>query len=647
MLQRQEGRMKLARLFSSFSIGTMEIRNRIVMPPMATHYASPEGFVTDRQIAYYVERAKGGVGYITVEHTGILQQGKASPKMLLISSDEHAARIENLIEAVHKAGGKIVVQINHAGRQTSSTVTGSPIVGPSPIPCPTRTEIPRELSGPEIQEIIEAFAVAAERVKNAGADGVELHMAHGYLVCSFLSPFSNRRRDQYGGDIQGRARFAIEVLRSVRNRVGQEFPIICRLSGDEYVDGGLKIEETKKIARILEKEGTDALHISACNVASGYLNQPPYYVEEGVFVHLAEAVKSAVDVPVITVGRIRNPVMADQILRDGKADLVSMGRALIADPYMPRKAKEGRFEEIVPCLSCNRCIQTQRKEAIRCAVNPEAGNESRFKISKSDQPKKVWVIGGGPGGLKAAEIAALRGHEVTIFERSNNLGGRMRFAAIPPKKTVLNDFLDYLEKRVNKLGVTLELGKKFNVEMVETNKPDAVIVASGATPLFPNWKGIEASGALSVDAVLTEQGNVGRRVLVIGAGGVGAETADYLSEIGNEVTLIEMLEEIASDLVTHLKYYLSKRLIEKGVTILTSTKVKELGKGYVLVEDTSGTRKIEGFDTIVLAVGSKSDDSVAKDLEGKVPVLHVIGDASKPREALEAVYEAEEVALKI
>jgi 2,4-dienoyl-CoA reductase-like NADH-dependent reductase (Old Yellow Enzyme family)/thioredoxin reductase len=625
----------------------MEIRNRIVMPPMATHYASPEGFVTDRQIAYYVERAKGGVGYITVEHTGILQQGKASPKMLLISSDEHAARIENLIEAVHKAGGKIVVQINHAGRQTSSTVTGSPIVGPSPIPCPTRTEIPRELSGPEIQEIIEAFAVAAERVKNAGADGVELHMAHGYLVCSFLSPFSNRRRDQYGGDIQGRARFAIEVLRSVRNRVGQEFPIICRLSGDEYVDGGLKIEETKKIARILEKEGTDALHISACNVASGYLNQPPYYVEEGVFVHLAEAVKSAVDVPVITVGRIRNPVMADQILRDGKADLVSMGRALIADPYMPRKAKEGRFEEIVPCLSCNRCIQTQRKEAIRCAVNPEAGNESRFKISKSDQPKKVWVIGGGPGGLKAAEIAALRGHEVTIFERSNNLGGRMRFAAIPPKKTVLNDFLDYLEKRVNKLGVTLELGKKFNVEMVETNKPDAVIVASGATPLFPNWKGIEASGALSVDAVLTEQGNVGRRVLVIGAGGVGAETADYLSEIGNEVTLIEMLEEIASDLVTHLKYYLSKRLIEKGVTILTSTKVKELGKGYVLVEDTSGTRKIEGFDTIVLAVGSKSDDSVAKDLEGKVPVLHVIGDASKPREALEAVYEAEEVALKI
>jgi NADPH-dependent 2,4-dienoyl-CoA reductase/sulfur reductase-like enzyme len=419
------------------------------------------------------------------------------------------------------------------------------------------------------------------------------------------------------------------------------------LSGDEYVDGGLKIEETKQIAQILEKEGADALHVSACNVVSGYLNQPPYYVEEGVFVHLAEAIKSVVNIPVITVGRIRNPVMADQIVRDGKADFVSMGRALIADPYLPKKAEEGRFEEIIPCISCNRCIQTQRKEAIQCAVNPETGNEDRFKISKSDRPKKVWVIGGGPAGLKAAEVAALRGHKVTVFERGNQLGGRMRLAAIPPKKAVLNDFLDYLERRVRGLGVTLELGREFTVEMVGTGKPDAVIVASGARPLVPDWKGINESNALSVDAVLTGEGNVGNRVLVVGGGGIGAETADYLSEMGKEVTLIEMLEEIASDLVTHLKYYLSQRLSEKGVTILLSTKVKEIGKDYALVEDASGTRKIEGFDAIVLAVGSKSDDCIAKELADKVPVLYVIGDAFKPREALEAVHEGEEIALKI
>ena len=643
----EKDKLSLDKLFSSFSMGTLEVKNRIVMPPLATNYASPEGFVTERQISYYVERARGGVGYITVEHTGILQQGKASPKMLLISTDEHVSRIGKLIKAVHRVGGKIVVQINHAGRQTSSAVTGYPIIGPSPIPCPTRDEIPRELSMVEIEEIVEAFSMAAQRVKKAGADGVELHMAHGYLICSFLSPFSNRRTDQYGGDIQGRARFAREVLRSVRNRVGPDFPIICRLSGDEYVAGGLKIEDSSQFAKILEQEGTDALHVSACNAASSYLNQPPYYVEEGVFVHLAEAIKSVVNIPVITVGRIRNPVMADQILRDGKADLVSMGRALIADPHLPNKAKEGRLEEINFCIACNRCIQTQRRGALQCAVNPEAGNEDQFKFSKTDSPKRVWVIGGGPGGLKAAEIATLRGHQVTLFEKDHKLGGRMRLAAIPPKKAALNDFLDYLERRVRGLGVLLKLGNEFIPDMLGPDKPDAVIVASGALPLFPDWKGVKESGALSVDDVLSKRVDVGKRVLVVGAGGVGAETADYLSEMGKEVTLVEMLEEIASDLVTHLKHYLSQRLVEKGVTILTATKVKELGRGYALVEDASGNRKIGEFDAIVLAVGSRANDHIAKSLQGKVPELYVIGDASEPREALEAVYEGEETAMKI
>lgn len=639
--------MSLDALFSPCAIGTLQTKNRIVMPPMATNYASPEGFVTDRLIAYYVERARGGVGYITVEHTGILQQGKASPRMLLISTDEHASGMARLIEAVHRAGGKIVVQINHAGRQTSSAVTGSPIVGPSPIACPTRNEIPRELTIGEIEEITQAFSAAAQRVKSAGADGVELHMAHGYLICAFLSPFSNRRSDRYGGDLEGRTRFARDVLHSVRNRVGPDFPIVCRMSADEYVDGGLRIEETKQIARILEKEGADALHVSACNAASGYLNHPTYYVEEGVFVHLAEAIKSAVRLPVITVGRIRNPVMADQIVRDGKADLVSMGRALIADPYLPRKAEAGRFEEIIPCLSCNRCVQTLRKDSVRCTVNPETGNEAQFRFSKSDRPKTIWVVGGGPGGLKAAEIATLRGHEVTLFERDRKLGGRMRVAAIPPKKAVLNEYLRYLERRVRSLGVTLELGRECTVEMVGAAKPDAVIVASGARPLIPDWKGIEESGAISAEAALAGEGSVGKRVLVVGGSGIGAETADYLSEMGKQVTVVEMLGEIALDFVGHLRYYLSQRLAEKGVSILTSTTVKELGKGYALVEDTSGIRKLEGFDTIVLAVGSKPDDRIARAIEGKVPELYVVGDASKPGEILQAVYDAEEAAIKI
>ena len=645
--------MELHKLFSSFHIGPLKMQNRIVMPPMATNYATPEGFVTERQIAYYVERAKGGVGYITVEHTGVLQQGKASPNMLMISTDEHASQIESLVEAVHGVGGKIVVQINHAGRQTLPSVTGSPIVGPSPIPAtpipdPSKSNMPRELSVSEIREITEAFTAAAERVKKAGADGVELHMAHGYLLCSFLSPFSNRRTDLYGGDIHGRARFPVEVLESVRSSVGQDFPIICRLSGDEYVDGGLKIEETKEIAVILEREGADALHISACNAVSGYLNHPPYYVEEGIFVHLAQGIKSVVDIPVITVGRIRNPAMAEEVLQEGKADLISMGRALIADPHMPSKAKEGRLKEITPCISCNRCIQTLRKGAVRCAVNPETGNESQFELRKTDRSKKVWIIGGGPGGLKAAEIAAQRGHQVTLFERHHQLGGRMRLAAVPPNKGILNDFLDYLDRRVRSLGITIELGKEFTVDMLDSEKPDAVIVATGGVPFFPHWKGVKDSGALAVDDALLSGGeNVGKRVLVVGGGGVGAETADFLSEMGKKVTLVEMLEGIASDLVTHLQHYLLKRLAEKRVTILTSTKVKELGEGYAVVEDASGEKRIDGFDSIVLALGSTPDDRIARSLEGKVPELYVIGDASQPREALEAVYEGEEVALKI
>jgi 2,4-dienoyl-CoA reductase-like NADH-dependent reductase (Old Yellow Enzyme family)/thioredoxin reductase len=588
------------------------------------------------------------VGYITVEHTGIHEQGKASPKMLMISTDEHAAKIENLVGAIHAAGGKIVVQINHAGRQTFSKVTGAPIVGPSAVPVLPVMETPRELTVSEIEDLVNVYTQAADRVKKAGADGVALQMAHGYLICSFLSPFSNKREDQYGGDITGRARFAIEVLRSVRRSVGSDFPIICRLSGDEYVEEGLNVKDTRQIAKLLEKEGADALHISACNAASGYLNHPPYYVEEGVFVHLAAAVKSEVDIPVITVGRIRNPAMADQIIQDQKADLVSMGRALIADPHLPEKAKQGQFDDIIPCISCNKCIQTLRVDAVRCSVNPETGNETQMRYSKADRSKKVWVIGGGPGGLKTAEIAALRGHQVKIFERKNQLGGRVRLGANPPNKDVLNEFIDYLVKRVKTLGVTIEMGKTFTADMLDSASPDAVVVATGASPQFPDWQGIEESGALSVDDVLSDVADIGDKVLVVGGGGTGAEIADYLSEAGKRVTLVEMLEDIASDLIFHLQHYLKQRLGEKGVTIHTSAQVKELGKGYAMIEDASGIRKLDNFDSIILALGSeKSNDVVYKNLEGKISELHVIGDAHQPREIVDAVYEGEEIAIKL
>ncbi len=340
--------------------------------------------------------------------------------------------------------------------------------------------------------------------------------------------------------------------------------------------------------------------------------------------------------------------MADQIIQDQKADLVSMGRALLADPHLPEKAKQGQFDEIIPCISCNKCIQTLRADSVRCSVNPETGNETQLRYSKADRSKKVWVVGAGPGGLKAAEIAALRGHQVKIFERKNKLGGRVRLGANPPKKEVLNEFIDYLIKRVKALGITVETGKEFTSSMLDPVKPDVVVVATGASPQFPDWKGIEESAALSVDDVLSNGADIGDKVLVVGGGGTGAEIADLLSEAGKKVTLVEMLEDIASDLVNHLQHYLKQRLNDKGVTIHTSAQVKELGKGYVMIEDASGVRKLDDFDTIVLALGSeRPNDTIYKNLEGKVSELYVIGDARQPREIVDAVYEGEEIAIKL
>jgi len=617
------------------------------MPPMATHFAGEDGSVNDRHIAYYVKRIKGGVGYITFEHTGVLKQGRAFPNMALIDSDQQIPPFKELVEAIHKEDGKIVIQINHAGRQTSASITGSPIVAPSAIPCPVRKEMPEELSLEEIQKIIDAFREAARRVKETGADGVEIHMAHGYLINQFLSPFSNKRTDEYGGDADRRMRMAIEVLRAVRNKVGPDFTVLCRLSADEYVEGGLKLENTKEIAKALERNGADALHVSACVAASGYLNHPPYYAEEGVFVHLAQGIKSVVGIPVIAVGRIRTPELANQILEEKKADLISMGRALIADPDLPTKALQGRREEIIPCISCNRCILSIRKGALQCAVNPETGREEIFKLKKTDRLKKVWIIGGGPAGMKAAEVAALRGHQVTLYEEKERLGGKFLLAAIPPRKQVLKEFIDQLTRQLEKLPIKIILGKPFGPASLRRGRPDVAIVATGAKPFFPPIDGIQEAKAISVEEALSGEVHLGRKILVVGGGGIGAEVADYLSENGKEVTLIEMREGIALDLVGHLQHFLNVRLRAKGVHILTSTKAIRFEKEGLWVEDPQGTKRLGGFDSIVISLGSIPNDELVESLKGKVPEVYVVGDASKPREVMEAVFEGEEVALKI
>ncbi|NWF55047.1 MAG: FAD-dependent oxidoreductase [Syntrophaceae bacterium] len=634
-------------LFSPFRIGKLELKNRIVMPPMATNFAVTDGKVNDRHIAYYVKRAQGGVGYITFEHTGIVKEGKASPGMALIDGDEKIPLFKKLVDAVHKEGGKIFIQINHAGRQTSASITGAPIVGPSAIPCPVRKEMPHPLSMGEIQGLVEAFRQAARRVKEAGADGVEVHMAHGYLLCQFLSPFSNQRDDDYGGTPEKRLKMPLEVLNAVRKTVGPDFPIVCRLSADEYVEGGLKLEDSIPIAQALEKNGADALHISACIAPSGYLNHPPYYVGEGVFTHLARGIKGAVKIPVIAVGRIRTPELANQVIEENKADLVSMGRALIADPFLPRKSMEGKAEDIIPCISCNRCILSIRKGDLQCAVNPETGREATLVVKQSEHPQKVWVIGGGPAGMKAAEIAARRGHRVTLFEAKDQLGGQFLLAAIPPHKQVLKEFVTYLGRQIDRVGVKTVLNKSFDLRLLEKEQPNAVVLATGAKPLIPEIEGIHKAKVCNVWEALSKPGTLGERILVVGGGGVGAEVADFLSEKGKKVTLVEMREAIALDLVAHLQHYLNLRLKNKEVQVLTSTKALRFEEDGLWVEGPQGTRKLTGFDSVVISMGSVSDAGLTEELKKKVAQVLVIGDAAKPREVMEAVLEAEEAAIRL
>jgi 2,4-dienoyl-CoA reductase-like NADH-dependent reductase (Old Yellow Enzyme family)/thioredoxin reductase len=636
-------------VFRPGRIGALEVPNRIVMPPMATNYATSDGMMTGRQIAYYLERARGGVGYITFEHTAVAPEGRATPNMAMIASDDHLPGFIQLVKAIHQAGGKIVIQINHAGRGTTSAVTGLPVVGPSPIPCPVRKEVPRELDHKGIQEIVQAFVRAAGRVKASGADGIEIHMAHGYLIAQFLSPFSNQRSDAYGGTPERRMRLALEVLRAVRERVGPDFPVICRFSGDEYVAGGLKIEDTQRIAQALEENGADALHVSACVAASGHLLQPSYYVPEGVFVPLAKAIKSVVKIPVITVGRIRRGEHAEEILREGKADFVAMGRALIADPHLPAKLREGKEEEILPCISCNRCSVTGRAGNLQCAVNPRVGRESTFLLEKAAKSKKVWVIGGGPAGMKAAEIASRRGHEVTLFEKKHQLGGRFVLAALPPEKEILGEFIDSQRRRVKRLPIQFMLGRAFDPTVLNgKEKPEAVIVATGARPSLERIEGIQGrKGVFTGDEALSSPRSLGEEVLVLGGGGVGAEIADFLSELGKAVTLIEMQEGIALDLPPHSRIFLEERLEEKEVEVLTLTRVVRLDPEGLWVEGPQGKRVLREFDSIVVAMGTVPNDEMVAGIREKIPATYVVGDAAKPREIMEALAEAEEVALRI
>jgi 2,4-dienoyl-CoA reductase-like NADH-dependent reductase (Old Yellow Enzyme family)/thioredoxin reductase len=590
------------------------------------------------------------VGTIIVEITGVDSPvGVASPKTLTIHDDIYTGGHNELTEAVQAFGAKIISQLGHVGRNRRA-VYGAQPVAPSAIPCKFFSVVPRELTIPEIEDIVMKFIDAARRAKTAGYDGVELHGAHGYLIAEFMSASSNHRKDRYGGDLNGRMTFPLEIIRGIRKEVGSDYPILFRFSADEFVDGGMDLEESKKVAVILEEAGVDALDVSAGTYDSMSRSIEPMSYDQGWRIYLAESIKRVVKIPVIGVGQIRTPEFAERILEEGKVDFVALGRGLLADPYWPQKAREGREKDVIPCISCNDgCIggRTFRNLHIRCTVNPMTARE-RFveRLKPVSKRKKFVVVGGGPAGIMAGLTATMRGHQVTVFEKSNELGGQLLLAAKPPGKEKISWFRDYLLNQIDQQGINVRLECPVTLETIVQENPDAVILATGAIPLIPDLPGIQEQSVCSAWEILEGKKKVeDTGVLVVGGGTVGCETALYLSPSNKKVTVIEMLGNIALDMEFINRMDLMSKIQEAKIEVLLGRKVERIdSNGVVLLNREMKEEEVKG-DVVVLAVGATPVNDLAKGLEGKVEEIHVVGDCYQPRKIFDAVYEGFRAAL--
>ncbi len=624
------------------------MKNRMVMSAMAT-MLTEEGLISEALINHYERRARGGVGLIIVEATAIDPKGISSPRQMMIYDDRFLEGLSRLSQAIKLGGAVPIIQLVHAGRQTSSKITGHELVSASPIPCPTIDEIPKELSPKEIADIVDKFARAAERAKRAGFEGVDIHGAHGYLVSQFLSPYSNKRKDEYGQGVEGRTKFASEIVQEIKRRNGKNFPVFFRMSAEEFVPDGLKLSESIETIKLLIASGIDAIHVSAgCDIALEWICQP-MRLPRGCLVPLAEKVKREVTIPVMVAGRINDPYMAESILEEGKVDLVSIGRALLADPDFPRKSFEKRYEEIRRCVGCNVCIHSIfRPGRIRCLVNPAVGQEKEMEIRKAERLKKILVIGGGPAGMEAARVAKACGHEVVLIEKGEKLGGKLNIASVPPFKEELLNIIHYEEKQLEKLGVVCILGKKVTLEVVEEIVPDVVILASGSVSLIPQIPGIDHPHIFTCEELLTGRIKVGKRPIIIGGGGIGCETAEFLSRKGKKVTILELKKGLALDLELRTRKLLLESLNSLGVKSHTSISIRRIEEGKrVLCRDGNGEDRVIEGDNVILALGFKPQSELLEGLREKCSEVYAIGDCFEPRGIKEAIYEGRMVGRNI
>lgn len=644
-------------LFSPVKIGSLELANRVVLAPMATNYADEQHRVTDRLIAYHVARAAGGVGLNIIEHTAVHKLGLTAPRMLGIMDDSFIPGLRRLTEAVHQAGGKIALQIQHGGRQADPQTIGQQCLSPSAVVAGRDRRMPREMTVKEIRDTVRAFGEGAQRAKAAGFDGVEIHMAHGYLGCSFLSPLLNQRTDAYGGDPLKRTRFAFEVIEGIRRRCGAQYPVWARISADEYIQGGMRLEEAQAIARLLAQYGYDALHVSAAIGETSYYASAPYLLPEGHLLHLAEGVARTVQVPVIGVGNIRHPQFAEEALLSGRCSLIALGRQLLADAEWAAKAREGRAEDIIPCILCNQGCGTRDHSPegfTECLANPWTAHEVDWPDWPDgpavSAPKRVLVVGAGPAGATAAAVAARRGHEVQLWERGPVLGGRIAAIAWPDRSGVLDELVDSMAGALDSAGVQVSWQHPADADSIATAQPDVVIMACGADPADPNLvlpEGCEGPYVQGVDYLQDTAMELPELVAVVGADRVGTLCAIELARRGHEVLLFERDDQLARSMSAAIRHFLLRRIQGSNIRVMTGCRVESVREGVVTALVRGEERREFPPAGIVSALG-RTPRALPEGLAERLGVpVYQIGDCKYPRSLHDAVWEGADIARKI
>jgi 2,4-dienoyl-CoA reductase (NADPH2) len=662
-------------LFQPIQINRMTVKNRIYMPAM--HMNMAQNFeVTDRLVDFYAERARGGAGMIAVGYATV-DEFSGNVTNIGAHKDEFIAGLRRLAAAIREGGARAVVQINHAGRYNFSFfLDGKQAVAPSAVASRMTGETPRELGAEEIREVIGRFAAAALRVKQAAYDAVEVLAGTGYLISEFLSPLTNRRSDGYGGSLENRMRFGIEVIEAIRRAVGPEYPIIVRMNGNDFMPGGNGRLDLQEFAKQLVAAGADALNI---NVGWHEARVPQIVtaVPRGVFAYLARGIKALVDVPVAAGHRINDPQTAREMIADGMCDFVAMGRSLIADPFLPEKARAGRDNDILHCVACAQgCFDNLFKlKPVECLCNPRAGRESETAIAKARQAKKVLVVGGGAGGMSAALAAAERGHRVSLYEKSERLGGQLQLAGAPPGRGEFAELALNLERQIVASPVTVVLNRTVDPALIEAEKPDAVILSTGAVPVVPPIPGADLPHVVQAWDVLQGKALTGRRVVIIGGGAVGVETALYLADKGTlsgealkfllvnraedpkalyelatrgtkTIVVVEMIDKLGKDIGRSTRWGMLQDLSRMGIETKTSTKAVAITREGLRIEKEGALEDIPA-DTVVLALGARPFNPLEDALEKMAVPCQVVGDARQTGWAFDAIHQGFEAGRNI